>query len=396
MEGPGVLPHASIKVVGVGGGGTNAVNRMIKAQVQGVEFVSVNTDSQALQHAQSPVRVQIGEKLTRGLGAGGNPSIGQKAAEESTEDLYEVLRGADMVFVTSGMGGGTGTGAAPIVASIAQDLGALTVGVVTKPFSFEGKRRQTAAEEGITSLKDRVDALITIPNDQLLKIADSKMSMTDAFAMADEVLHQGIQGISDIITKPGMINVDFADVKAIMSHAGSALMAIGRAGGENRAVEAAQAAVSSPLLEVSMSGAKGVLFNIAGSDFTIHEINEAARVIQEAAAPDANIIFGTVLDERLQDEIQITVIATGFESKAIGASGRSGLSQYQRPITPPFTTRQEQPTTEAPRVETPRQEPRSEPRSEPRPAVRTEPNYQPRPDTEGDDEYDIPAFIRRR
>lgn len=395
MDGPGVLPHANIKVVGVGGGGTNAVNRMIKAQVQGVEFVSVNTDSQALQHASSPVRVQIGEKLTRGLGAGGNPSIGQKAAEESTEDLYEVLRGADMVFVTSGMGGGTGTGAAPIVASIAQDLGALTVGVVTKPFSFEGKRRQTAAEEGIASLKDRVDALITIPNDQLLKIADSKMSMTDAFAMADEVLHQGIQGISDIITKPGMINVDFADVKAIMSHAGSALMAIGRAGGENRAVEAAQAAVSSPLLEVSMSGAKGVLFNIAGSDFTIHEINEAARVIQEAAAPDANIIFGTVLDERLQDEIQITVIATGFESKSSGVTGRSGLSQYQRPVSPPFT-RQEQPTTEAPRVEPARPEPRTEPRPEPRPAVRTEPNYQQRADTDGDDEYDIPAFIRRR
>lgn len=395
MEGPGVLPHANIKVVGVGGGGTNAVNRMIKAQVQGVEFISVNTDSQALQHAQAPVRVQIGEKLTRGLGAGGNPSIGQKAAEESSEDLYEVLRGADMVFVTSGMGGGTGTGAAPIVASIAQDLGALTVGVVTKPFSFEGKRRQTAAEEGIASLKDRVDALITIPNDQLLKIADSKTSMTDAFALADEVLHQGIQGISDIITRPGMINVDFADVKAIMSHAGSALMAIGRAGGENRAVEAAQAAVSSPLLEVSMSGAKGVLFNVAGSDFTIHEINEAARVIQEAAAPDANIIFGTVLDDRLQDEIQITVIATGFESRT-GSTARSGLSQYQRPVTPAFT-RQEQTTTETPRVEAPRVEaPRQEPRSEPRPAVRTEPNYQPRADTEGDDEYDIPAFIRRR
>jgi cell division protein FtsZ len=306
-----------------------------------------------------------------------------------------------MVFVTSGMGGGTGTGAAPIVASIAQDLGALTVGVVTKPFSFEGKRRQTTAEEGITSLKDRVDALITIPNDQLLKIADAKMSMTDAFAMADEVLHQGIQGISDIITKPGMINVDFADVKAIMSHAGSALMAIGRAGGENRAVEAAQAAVSSPLLEVSMSGAKGVLFNIAGSDFTIHEINEAARVIQEAAAPDANIIFGTVLDDRLQDEIQITVIATGFESRAASASTSGRLSQYQRPVSQPFVSRQEQPTTEAPRVEAPRPEPsRPEPRAEPatgaRPVVRTEPNYQPRADTDGDDEYDIPAFIRRR
>src|SRR5438270_551897 len=315
MGGPDGLPQASIKVIGVGGGGTNAVNRMIRGQVQGVEFLTVNTDSQALQQAQASVRIQIGEKLTRGLGAGGNPSVGQKAAEESTEDLYDSLRGADMVFITAGMGGGTGTGAAPIIAQIAQDVGALTVGVVTKPFSFEGSRRRAAAEEGDANLKDRVDALITIPNDQLLKIADHKMSMTDAFALADEVLHQGIEGISDTITKPGMINLDFADVKAVMSHAGSALMAIGRAGGENRAIEAAQAAVSSPLLEVSISGAKGVLSNIAGSDYTLHEVNQAAEVIQAAADPDANIIFGAVIDERLQDEIQITVIATGFEGR---------------------------------------------------------------------------------
>jgi cell division protein FtsZ len=384
------LPDATIKVVGVGGGGTNAVNRMIRAQVQGVEFISVNTDSQALQSAQAPNRIQIGEKLTRGLGAGGNPSMGQKAAEESSEELYEAMRGADMVFITAGMGGGTGTGAAPIVAQIAQDLGALTVGVVTKPFSFEGNRRRSSAEEGVSALKDKVDALITIPNDRLLSIADQKMSMTDAFAMADEVLHQGIQGISDTITKPGMINLDFADVKAIMSHAGSALMAIGRAAGEDRAEKAAQAAVSSPLLEVSISGAKGVLFNIAGSDFTLHEVNQAARVIQDAADGDANIIFGAVIDERLQDEIQITVIATGFEGRT--NTVQRGVKPTTREIPRPrMTNFDEQRTAEA-RLDASagaRPEPRTEPRRDPQPYVR--------PDTdEGDDDYEIPAFIRRR
>ena len=374
-------PEATIKVVGVGGGGTNAVNRMIKGQVQGVEFITVNTDSQALQQAQAQARIQIGEKLTRGLGAGGNPSIGQKAAEESSEELYDALRDADMVFITAGMGGGTGTGAAPIVAQIAQDVGALTVGVVTKPFSFEGSRRRTSAEEGVTVLKDRVDALITIPNDRLLSIADQKMSMTDAFALADEVLHQGIQGISDTITKPGLINLDFADVKAIMSHAGSALMAIGRAAGENRAAEAAQAAISSPLLEVSISGAKGVLFNIAGSDYTLYEVNQAARVIQEAADQDANIIFGAVIDERLQDEIQITVIATGFEGRAHSVqrgarTTRAGM--FPRP--------DEQATTEQ-RFDRPRER---------APEPRREPSYQPSQVSDDDDDYSIPAFIRRR
>jgi cell division protein FtsZ len=387
MGGPDGLPQASIKVIGVGGGGTNAVNRMIRGQVQDVDFLTVNTDSQALQNAQAPTRIQIGEKLTRGLGAGGNPSVGQKAAEESTEDLYDSLRGADMVFITAGMGGGTGTGAAPIIAQIAQDVGALTVGVVTKPVSFEGSRRRAAAEEGVNNLKDRVDALITIPNDQLLKIADQKMSMTDAFALADEVLHQGIQGISDIITKPGLINVDFADVKAVMSHAGSALMAIGRAGGENRAVEAAQAAVSSPLLEVSISGAKGVLFNIAGSDYTLYEVNQAAEVIRAAADPDANIIFGAVIDERLQDEIQITVIATGFEGR--GQAAHRGARQTTTEV-PAF-----RPTLRD-RAPEPRQEPSQPAAYEPRPEPRREPSYQPRPTDEGDDEYDIPAFIRRR
>src|SRR5947209_8353832 len=374
------LPDATIKVVGVGGGGTNAVNRMIRAQVQGVDFISVNTDSQALQSAQAPTRIQIGEKLTRGLGAGGNPSMGQKAAEESSEELYEAMRGADMVFITAGMGGGTGTGAAPIVAQIAQDLGALTVGVVTKPFSFEGNRRRSSAEEGVSALKDKVDALITIPNDRLLSIADQKMSMTDAFALADEVLHQGIQGISDTITKPGMINLDFADVKAIMSHAGSALMAIGRAAGENRAAEAAQAAISSPLLEVSISGAKGVLFNIAGSDYTLYEVNQAARVIQEAADQDANIIFGAVIDERLGDEIQITVIATGFEGRTntVSRGTRSASRDFPRPRTTtqpntnytpaPPPAYEPQPRVEQPRRDDPprREEPRrDEPRTTP-------------------------------
>jgi cell division protein FtsZ len=386
------LPEANIKVIGVGGGGTNAVNRMIRAQVQGVEFLSVNTDSQALQQAQAPVRIQIGEKLTRGLGAGGNPSMGQKAAEESSEELYEAMRDADMVFITAGMGGGTGTGAAPIVAQIAQDIGALTVGVVTKPFSFEGTRRRSVAEEGVSSLRERVDALITIPNDRLLSIADQKMSMTDAFALADEVLHQGIQGISDTITKPGMINLDFADVKAIMSHAGSALMAIGRAAGDNRAAEAAQAAISSPLLEVSISGAKGVLFNVAGSDYTLYEVNQAARVIQEAADQDANIIFGAVIDERLQDEIQITVIATGFEGRTTTITRGVGVSRQSRDVLrprPPLDvpeTRLEPAGAEV-RLDVP-------PRRDELP--RREARYTPHEAGEGDDEYDIPAFIRRR
>jgi cell division protein FtsZ len=383
------FPEARIKVVGVGGGGTNAVNRMIKAQVQGVEFITINTDSQALGTSHAEARIQIGEKLTRGLGAGGNPSIGQKAAEESSEELYEALRDSDMIFITAGMGGGTGTGAAPIVAQIAQDIGALTVGVVTKPFAFEGSRRRTAAEEGVNTLKERVDALITIPNDRLLTIADQKMSMTDAFALADEVLHQGIQGISDTITKPGMINLDFADVKAIMSHAGSALMAIGRAAGENRAVEAAQAAISSPLLEVSISGAKGVLFNIAGSDYTLYEIDQAARVIQDAADQDANIIFGAVIDERLQDEIQITVIATGFEGRHQTVS-RGAKPQRSSTYTPRPPVVEER---------TPEREHRYDPPA--RPETRAEPRreasaYRPPADDDDDDQYDIPAFIRRR
>lgn len=395
MGTPDFLPEATIKVIGVGGGGTNAVNRMIKAQVQGVDFISVNTDAQALQQAQAPARIQIGEKLTRGLGAGGNPSVGQKAAEESTEELYESLQGADMVFITAGMGGGTGTGAAPIIAQIARDVGALTVGVVTKPFSFEGPRRRTSAEEGVAALKESVDALITIPNDRLLSIADQKMSMTMAFSLADEVLQQGIEGISDTITKPGMINLDFADVKAIMSHAGSALMAIGRAAGEDRAVKAAQAAVSSPLLEVSISGAKGVLFNISGSDYTLFEVNQAAEVIREAADPDANIIFGATIDERLQDEIQITVIATGFEGRT--ATGKHGsarpIARDYAPQRPVVTERPPETRAEQPAADSRREVPRTESSRGP---VRDEPAYRRDYKDDDDDEYEIPAFIRRR
>ncbi|HEV3310057.1 MAG TPA: cell division protein FtsZ [Chloroflexota bacterium] len=315
-------PHpAVIKVVGVGGGGSNAVNRMARSGITNVELIAVNTDSQALNQSDAPSRIHIGEKLTRGLGAGGNPAVGQKAAEESSEALFEALRGADMIFVTAGMGGGTGTGAAPIIAQIAKEVGALTVGVVTKPFAFEGSRRRQSAEDGMVNLKERVDTLITIPNDRLLTLADPKLSMVEAFSLADEVLHQGIQGISDTITKTGEVNVDFADVKAVMSHAGSALMAIGRAAGENRAIEAAQSAISSPLLDVSITGAKGVLLNIAGSDFTLQEVGEAARIVQEAADPDANIIFGAVIDPRLEDEVQITVLASGFVAALEQADG---------------------------------------------------------------------------
>lgn len=314
----GIVPEtlAKIKVVGVGGGGNNAVNRMIVAGLQGVDFISVNCDAQALLLSKAQNRIQIGEKLTKGLGAGANPEIGQKAAEESREIIIEQLRGADMVFVTAGMGGGTGTGAAPIVAECAREAGALTVGVVTKPFSFEGKRRMNQAEAGIVTLKERVDTLITIPNDRLLQVIDRRTSMIDAFRIADDVLRQGVQGISDLISVPGLINADFADVKTIMSNAGSALMGIGTATGDNGAVAAAEAAIKSPLLEASIEGARGVLFNITGGkDLSLFDVTEASNIITEAVDPDANIIFGAVIDEKLDDEIRVTVIATGFNGK---------------------------------------------------------------------------------
>ena len=317
-----VQPLADIKVLGVGGGGSNAVNRMLEAGLRGVSFIAVNTDAQALRMSRAPVRVQIGEKLTKGLGSGGTPAIGEKAAEESQEELYEVLSGADMVFVTAGMGGGTGTGASPIVAGMARELGALTVGVVTRPFRFEGIQRAKVADDGIKMLKERVDTLIVVPNDRLLQIVDKKASIETAFRVADDVLRQGVQGISEVITGTGLINVDFADVRSIMSVGGSALMGIGRASGDNRAEQAAQQAISSPLLDVTMDGARGVLFNISGGPaLTLFEVEQAANIIRERADPSANIRFGAVISENLGDELQITVIATGFDAEARAEQG---------------------------------------------------------------------------
>jgi cell division protein FtsZ len=311
-------PHnylAVIKVVGIGGGGVNAVNRMIEVGLKGVEFIAVNTDAQALLMSDADVKLDIGRELTRGLGAGANPEVGRKAAEDHREEIEEVLKGADMVFVTAGEGGGTGTGGAPVVASIARKLGALTIGVVTRPFTFEGRRRAGQAEDGITSMRNECDTLIVIPNDRLLQLGDVGVSLMDAFRSADEVLLSGVQGITNLITTPGLINLDFADVKSVMSGAGSALMGIGSARGENRAVTAAGKAINSPLLEASMDGAQGVLLSIAGgSDLGLFEINEAASLVQEAAHPEANIIFGTVIDDSLGDEVRVTVIAAGFEA----------------------------------------------------------------------------------
>ncbi len=309
---------AKIKVIGVGGGGNNAVNRMIECGVRGVDFIALNTDRQSLYASRAEIKLQLGEKITKGLGAGANPEIGQKAAEENRNDILESIKGADMIFITAGMGGGTGTGAAPVVAEIAKELGILTVGVVTKPFTFEGKKRLVQAEKGVEELKSKVDTLVTIPNDRLLQIADKKTTMSDAFMMADEVLKQGIQGISDLISVPNLINLDFADVKTIMYGKGIAHMGIGQASGDNRATEAAKQAIKSPLLETSIEGAKSVLLNITGgADLGIFEVNEAADLIRQAVDQDANIIFGAGIDENLQDEIKITVIATGFEEKQV-------------------------------------------------------------------------------
>lgn len=308
--------YANIKVIGVGGGGTNAVNRMISSGLKGVEFIAVNTDAQALQMALANNKIQIGAKLTKGLGAGANPEIGQKAAEESRDEIEQMLHGADMVFVTAGMGGGTGTGAAPVVAEVGKELGALTVGVVTKPFTFEGRKRMNQAETGIEELKGKVDTLITIPNDRLLQVVEKHTSIVEAFRIADDVLRQGVQGISDLIAVPGLINLDFADVKTIMRETGSALMGIGAASGDGRAVEAARTAISSPLLETSIEGARGVLLNITGGgSLGLFEVNEAAEIISQAADGEANIIFGAVIDEQMEDEVRVTVIATGFEDK---------------------------------------------------------------------------------
>ena len=306
---------ALIRVIGIGGGGSNAVNRMIRAELMGVEFISVNTDAQALLQSDAPHKIRIGDKITRGLGAGGDPGVGQRSAEEDAEKIYEALKDSDMVFITAGMGGGTGSGAAPVIAEIARDLGALTIGVVTKPFGFEGARRRLNAEKGTEALREKVDTLITIPNDRLRDVVSKETSILEAFRVVDDVLRQGVQGISDLITVPGLINLDFADVRTVMKDAGSALMGIGRASGEGRAAQAARDAISSPLLEVNISGAQGVLFNVTGgSSLSLFEVDEAAEIVKATADPEANIIFGTVIDERMGDEIAITVIATGFDA----------------------------------------------------------------------------------
>jgi cell division protein FtsZ len=356
---------ARIKVLGVGGGGSNAVNRMIEEGLRGVEFTAVNTDAQALLLSNAPNRVRIGDKLTKGLGSGGDPTIGGKAAEESSDELYEVINGADMVFITAGMGGGTGTGSAPVIAHIARETGALTIGVVTKPFSFEGSRRRAVAEDGISKLKEHVDTLIAIPNDRLLEIVDKRASMQQAFGVADDVLRQGIQGISELITVPGLINLDFADVRSIMAEGGAALMAIGRGEGENKAVDAAEQAIASALLDVTIDGARGILFNVTGGpDMTLFEVNEAAEIIRKTAHPEVNIIFGAVIDESMDDKIRITVIATGFDS-----------ATQQRPT--PVRT-----------ATVPASKPRVAPRAVPAAEFPTRVL-----DTEN---LDIPAFLRRR
>ncbi|MEI7845300.1 MAG: cell division protein FtsZ [Chloroflexota bacterium] len=416
MEIKPVETFARIKVVGVGGAGCNAVNRMIVEGIQGVEFVAINTDAQALLLAKAPTKVRIGDKLTRGLGAGGNPEVGRKSAEETAEELYAVLKGADMVFVTAGLGGGTGTGAAPIVAQIAKECGALTIGVVTRPFTFEGGRRMQSAEAGMDMLKEHADTLIVIPNDRLLQIVDKKASLSDAFRMADDVLRQGIQGISELITVPGLINLDFADVKAIMSEGGAALMAVGHAEGDDRARLAAEQAISSQLLDITIDGARGVLFNVTGGpNMTLFEVNQAAAIIRETAHPDVNMIFGAVIDPNMGDQIRITVIATGFER-----STRRINIQEQRPAA---GTQRQQPERPAPASNVLRQQAERQqteqrqsserpqpvnPAVEPRhyetvtlnnppsvtPASITPPEFKAQPSYQED--LDIPTFLRNR
>jgi cell division protein FtsZ len=389
---PDIARFAKIKVVGIGGGGSNAVNSMIiNNQINGVDFIAVNTDAQALLLAQAQNKIQLGEDLTRGLGAGGNPDIGKQSAEESKDKIAEYMRDCDMVFLTCGEGGGTGTGATPIFAQIAKESGALTVAVVTKPFHFEGTRRMLAAEEGIANLKDKVDTLIVIPNQRLLEVIDKKMTLVEAFRVTDSVLGQGVQGISDLITMPGLINVDFADVRTIMTNAGSALMGIGTGVGENRATTAARTAVASPLLETTIEGAKGVLFNIiGGTDLTMSEVDEAAKLIAASVDPDANIIFGAIIDEKLVDQIKITVIATGFDEtkkRLRELSGRQNDNRYGMPVARPQPTY----TGKIPvaGVNTP-----VVPETPPTPQIRFP---QPADDVPPEeDEFDIPAFLRQR
>jgi len=381
---------ALIKVIGVGGGGNNAVNRMIEHGVDGVEFIAVNTDAQALNLSTAEVKLQIGTKLTRGLGAGANPEVGKKAADESKEQIEEALRGADMVFVTAGMGGGTGTGAAPVIAQVAKDLGALTVGVVTRPFTFEGRKRQSQAIGGITAMKESVDTLIVIPNDKLLEIVDKNTPMLEAFREADNVLRQGVQGISDLIAVPGLINLDFADVKTIMSNKGSALMGIGVSTGENRASEAAKKAISSPLLETSIDGAKGVLMNITGgSNLSLFEVQEAADIVASASDEDVNMIFGSVINDNLKDEIIVTVIATGFTEEQLIAARPSRGSGFGASNAGRATQPREQ------TIERPREQRRDEREQFQQPEPESEPTRQQQ-SPQSDDGLDIPTFLRNR
>jgi cell division protein FtsZ len=396
----GLESAARIVVLGVGGGGSNAVNRMIQSGVRGVDFIAINTDTQALARSEAPTRIHIGEKLTRGLGAGGNPNTGEKAAEESAEQIADLVRDADMVFIAAGMGGGTGTGAAPVIAQISKELGALTVGVVTRPFSFEGRQRAKNADEGIVQLRERVDTLITIPNDRLLEVIDRKTTLEQAFMEVDDVLRQGIQGISELITEPGLINLDFADVKTIMSDSGGALMAIGRGTGETRAQDAARMAISSPLLDISMEGARGVLLNITGgNDLALSEISDAADVIAQAADPEASIIFGAVIDPKIENEVRITVIATGYD-----VTDRPRQPGYRRLARPAYGSPSERPQSqpEQPSAGRDRSGP-IEDRDRDRPPDREQGPIRvgtigstlPEPVfNEGDDDLDIPPFLR--
>ena len=384
--------NAVIKVVGIGGGGGNAINRMIEDGLGGVEFIAINTDAQALLLNKAKERIRIGDKLTRGLGAGGNPDIGRKAAEESADELYEVLRGADMIFITCGMGGGTGTGATPIIAQVAHELGALTIGVVTRPFHFEGARRTQSAEAGIEALKGQVDTLIVIPNDRLLQLVDKKSSLQDAFGLADDVLRQGIQGISELITVPGLINLDFADVRAIMSEGGAALMAVGRASGEDAARQAAEDAVRSSLLDVTIDGARGILFNVTGGPhLSLFDVNESAAIIKETAHPDVNLIFGAVIDENMGDEIRITVIATGFEQNRVVVRPRQGAQPGNYQPQPPQY--QQQPPQPPPQDYNDQQQPPQHISTAP-PATDQQQVFEAK--IHEVDDLEFPAFLRRR
>ncbi|MBI3963753.1 MAG: cell division protein FtsZ [Candidatus Kerfeldbacteria bacterium] len=388
---PEIETFAKIKVLGVGGSGNSAINRMISSKIRGIDFVAINTDAQALHHSKATTKIHVGKTTTRGLGAGMDPDLGRKAAEENQDEIHDLLKGTDMVFITCGLGGGTGTGASPVIAEIARDVGALTVAVVTKPFSFEGEQRRAVAERGLNELQEKVDTIITIPNDRLLQIIDKKTSLLEAFSIVDDVLRQGVQGISDLITVPGLINVDFADVKAIMENQGSALMGIGKGTGDNRAVEAAKAAIDSPLLELSIDGARGILFTVTGGpDLGMYEVNEAAKIITGSADANAKVIFGSVIDETKKDEISITVIATGFGERGKGSGKRVSTGTTVGSYAP----MRDRAVSGGP-FDRAAQTAGKNPVVPPRPVSR--PASKPAPDEGGSDEdLEIPAFIRKK